>query len=48
MNESLYIYIYVYDFDSFLTSDFKRPTCFTFILTHLQGMTEYKITKFVL
>ena len=33
-------------FDSFLTSDFKKPTCFTFILTHLQGMTEYKITKF--
>ena len=24
-------------FDSFLTSDFKKPTCFTFILTHLQG-----------
>ena len=33
-------------FDSFLTSDLKNRHVSRLFLTHLQGMTEYKITKF--
>ena len=40
--------VLLFHFDSFLTSDLKNRHVSRLFLTHLQGMTEYKITKFFL